>query len=174
MADPLVRRRDFVIGMGAISGLAASTSKLSADERVFGVRRSRGDVRLNATCDLAFPAIAAASMPEVLVIGDGAPGVRMRGRADLGESLAGAGYVELRRYRFDRDEDRVRAREVFVRAGIQPLLTGESGDFLFGFKTLGSREKAWREIIVEPQWVGLRAQLQDVAIYKTRSDAVCA
>jgi hypothetical protein len=81
--------------------------------------------------------------------------------------LARAGYLELRRYRFDREEDRLQAREVFVRAGIRPLLTGEAGEFLFGFETLASREKAWREIIAEPQWAGLRAQLEDLAIYKT-------
>lgn len=91
----------------------------------------------------------------------------MRGYADLGESLARTGYVELRRYRFDRDEDRLRAREVFARAGFQLLLVGEAGDFLFRFETLAMREKAWREIITEPQWQGLRAKLEDLAIYKT-------
>ena len=77
-----------------------------------------------------------------------------------------AGYVELRRYRFDREEDRVRAPEVFVRAGIPPLLTGETGDFLFKFETLASREKAWREIIGHAQWLASRAQFEDLAIYK--------
>ena len=90
----------------------------------------------------------------------------MRGHADLEERLARAGYVELRRYRFDREEDRLLAPEVFVRAGIRPLLTGEAGDFLFGFETLATREKAWREISGEPEWAGLRAQLEDLAIYK--------
>ena len=163
----LVRRRDFVTGMGASALLAANTGKLLADERVFVVRRLWGDVLRQASSVTAFPAIAAASMPELLVIGDFARGVPMRGRADLGESLARAGYVELRRYRFDREEDRLRAREAFVRASIQPLLVGEAGDFLFGFETLARREKAWREIIAEPQWAALRAKLEDLAIYKT-------
>ncbi len=163
MAARLVRRRDFVSGLGVLAGWAASTSKLFADERVFGVRRLSG----HASSGIAFAAIAAASMPEILVIGDSISGVPMRSHADLQESLAWARYVEFRRYRFDHEEDRLRAREVFLQAGMPPLLTGESGDFLFGFETLASREKAWREIIAEPQWAGLNAQLEDLAIYKT-------
>ena len=41
----LVRRRDFVTGMGAMAALAANTHKLFADEKLketlFGVRRLR-------------------------------------------------------------------------------------------------------------------------------------
>jgi hypothetical protein len=90
----------------------------------------------------------------------------MRGTIGLEESVARAGYVELRRYRFHCEEHRVRARETFISNGIQPLLTGEAGDFLFGFETLASREKAWRELNSTRRWLRLGAQLEDLAIYR--------
>lgn len=168
MPVALVRRRDFVTGMGAIAVLAANTPKLFADERVFGVRR----LRRRDSSGIAFPAIAAASMPEILVIGDSVPGVPMRGHADIEKSIARVGYLELRRYRFDREEDRSLALAFFLRVGMEPLLIGEAGNFLFGFDTLATREKAWREIIAEPQWDELRAQLEDLAIYKVGAATV--
>jgi hypothetical protein len=157
----LVRRRDFLTGIGAIAVLAGDTPKLLAGEREFGVRRVCGRTFSGRT----FPAIAAASMPENFVIGSPALGIPMRGPIGLEESLSRAGYIELRRYRFNCEEDRIRGLQAFMRAGIQPLLVGEAGDFLFGFATLASREKAWREL-TSPQWLQLRAQLVDVAIYK--------
>jgi hypothetical protein len=161
MPEHLVRRRDFVTGLGAIAVLAADSSKLFADERVFGVRRVCGPVLSGGM----FPAIAAASMPESLAIGTPALGIPMRGPVGLEESLARAGYVELRRYRFYREEDRIHAREAFINGGVQPLLTGKE-DFLFGFETLADREKTWRELNSAWQRLELRAQLEDLAIYK--------
>ena len=165
MPVSLLRRRDFVTGI-AIAALAARTPKLFAgekvDKRAFGVRR----IWRPAASGISFPAIAAASMPEILVIGDSSRGIPMRGHADLGNSLARAGYLEFRRYRLHCEEDRIHAQELFIRAGIEPLLIGDSGDFLFSFETLASREKAWREIIPQPESMALRAQLLELAIYE--------
>jgi hypothetical protein len=163
MPTQLVRRRDFVTGLGAIAVFAGDTPTLFADERVFGVRRVG---RRSSSSGRAFPAIAAASMPENLEIGSPELGIPMRGPIGLEESLVQAGYVELRRYRFHGAEDSIRVCETFIHGGLQPLLRGEAGDFLFGFETLASREKAWRELNSAPQWLQLRAQLVDVAIYK--------
>jgi len=161
-----LRRRDFVAAIGAIAVTAADTSKLFGEGRGFGVRRVSG-----RTSGKMFPAIAAASMPENLVIGNPGPGILMFGPIDLEEGLARAGYVELRRYRFECEADRVRAYETFVHRGIQPLLVGETGEFLFGFETLANREKAWRELNSAPHWLQQRARLEDLAIYKCGSDA---
>jgi hypothetical protein len=150
------------MGIGAVAVMAADTPKLFGGEREFGVLRVGGSTFSGRT----FPAIAAASMPEHLVIGHRELGIPMRGSINLEESLARASYVEFRRYRFRSAEDSLRARETFIDGGLKPLLRGKAGDFLFGFETLASREKAWRELNSLPQWFELRAHLEDLAIYK--------
>ena len=183
-----LHRRAFLICLGC-AGVALRVPELAADNRFFGVRRVCG----YSGSGIALPAVAAASMPETLVIGHSASGVPMRGKADFQETLARSGYAELRKYRLDRKANRgasapqcrlrtdslapplfadslgesfARITEILTRYGIRPLLTGSHGIFLFGFETLASREKAWRELSAEPEWLGIRTQLEDLAIYK--------
>lgn len=156
-------RRDFLARLGAIAVIGASTAKVIAEERVFGIRRlHRNPASGVAFSGIAFPAIAASSLPEILVLGHAASGESMRGGGDLEEKLARSGYVELRRYRFESEKELDHARGAFAKGGIQPLLTGENGTFVFGFETLSSREKAWREL----SGLGFRASLEDLAIYR--------
>jgi hypothetical protein len=162
-----LHRRAFLIGLGC-AGVTVSVLELSADNRFFGVRRVCG----YSGSGIALPAVAAASMPETLVIGHSASGVPMRGKADFQETLARIGYAEYRKYRLDRKESFAGMAETFTRYGIRPLLTGFHGTFLFGFETLASREKAWRELSAEPEWLGIRTQLEELAIYKVSRNAV--
>jgi len=45
----------------------------------------------------------------------------------------------------------------------------DNGKLLFPFKSLGSREQAWRRLDVDPQWIAFRqnAVLNEIAIYRT-------
>ena len=162
-----LHRRAFLIGLGC-AGVAVNARGLSEDDRFFGVRRVCG----YSGSGIALPAVAAASMPETLVISHSASGVPMCGKADFQETLARTGYAEYRKYRLDRKECFARMAETFTRYGIRPLLTGSRGTFLFGFETLASREKAWRELSAEPEWLGIGTQLEELAIYKVPENTV--
>jgi hypothetical protein len=51
--------------------------------------------------------------------------------------------------------------------GIRAVLE-ENGRFLFPFESLASREKAWRGVSADPEWIGLResAVLNEIAVYR--------
>ena len=159
-----LNRRAFLRGLGCTFALA----KLSAADRSFSVRR----VREYSGSGIALPAIAAACMPETLVIAQDADGepipMLMYGRAGFMKSLDRSGFVELRRYDVDREDALARMENIFSRHGIRPLLRGTPGTFLFGFSTLASREKVWRELNAKPEWLKMGARLGDLAIYEHR------
>ena len=159
MSEQWLNRRAFLSGLGC-AGLTAGLPKLSAAERLFGVCR----VREYSGSGIALPAIASACMPETLVITPADGDLVMHGSADLEETLS-HGYVEFRKYSLDRPE---RMYKTLLRHGIRPLLTGAEGAFLFSFATLASREKAWRELSAASDWMDLRPQLTDLAIFHHR------
>jgi hypothetical protein len=45
----------------------------------------------------------------------------------------------------------------------------ENGKFLFSFDSLALRERAWREMSADPQWIGVRqnAVVNEIALYRT-------
>jgi hypothetical protein len=151
-----INRRTFLNGLG-VTGFALR--EWSADAQVFSVRR----LRRYTGSGLSLPAVAAACMPESLVIEPSGNGAPMRGNVSALERLARAGYVELRRYRQD---GAVGLQETLLSHGIPPLLTGENGAFLFAFDTLANREKSWRELSSQREWLELEGKLEELAIYQ--------
>jgi hypothetical protein len=153
-----INRRAFCTALGLTAG-AIVPRELQAGARVFGVCR----LRRYAGSGLSLPAVAAACMPESLVIEHAGCGSPMRGNADALERIARAGYVEFRRYR---QEFSLHTQETLMRCGNRPILQGENGAFLFAFDTLASREKAWRELSSRPEWLRLEVKLEELAIYR--------
>lgn len=150
MLAPGLNRRAFLTGLGCI-GVTAS---LPANDRLLGVRR----VSEYSGSGIALPAVAAARMPETLVI--------EHGKEEFLERLGRSRYVEFRRYAFERPETFVEIQRALTRFGIYPLVAGPDGIFLFGFATLAHREKIWRELCAEPEWRKLGPQLGELSIYK--------
>jgi hypothetical protein len=72
-------------------------------------------------------------------------------------------FFELRDY----GAEGTRVIGVLNRHGIRAVLE-EGGRFLFPFETLASREKAWRDVSVDAEWVGLRESvaLKELAVFR--------
>ncbi len=147
-----LNRRAFLAGLGW-AGAAGGMSPRAGDDPIFGVRRVPGF----DGSGLGLPAIAAAVLPETLMIGRAGNGIPMRAGKDFLSDLAKAGCVEFRRYGFAT----AHVEEILVGNGIRPLATAEGGVFLFGFESLAHRETVWREFAVQREWL-----LQELAIYR--------
>jgi hypothetical protein len=72
-----------------------------------------------------------------------------------------AAFFEVRDY----GSAGARVASVLCRRGIRPVWQGE-GRFLFAFKTLEERERIWREIGAEPEWMGLGLDLREITVYR--------
>jgi hypothetical protein len=92
---------------------------------------------------LLLEAIAAESMPHQLIV----------------RSVEKAPFFELRDY------GEAKVAQVLKRHGIRIALE-EDGRFLFSFESLASRERAWREISADAEWIALRPQVSEISIYK--------
>ncbi len=152
MLAPGLNRRAFLTGVGCV-GATAGLADLSANDRFLGVRR----VPEYSGPGIALRAVAAARMPEVLVI--------ERGEREFLERLGRSRYVELRRYVSDCQEPLIEIARTLTSLGIHSLLSGADGIFLFGFATLADREKIWRELGAEAEWSKLGARVGELSIY---------
>lgn len=90
-------------------------------------------------------AIAAERMPQRVVV----------------SGVAGAAFFEVRDY----GAAGARVASVLCRRGIRPVCQ-ENGRFLFAFETLAARERMWREIGAEPEWMGLGLDLREITVYR--------
>lgn len=155
----LLHRRAFFTSL-AYGGALASLAKAAEPEQVLYLRRGTA----NPGDEISLPAIAARSLPESLGIGRLPSGIAVRATAGFREALPMARYLELRKYRCG---DWSRLNTVLTRARLQTLLLNEDGMFVFGFRSLETRERAWRELSARPDWQALGAGLEDLAIYRT-------
>jgi hypothetical protein len=97
---------------------------------------------------LVLEAIAAERMPHRLVVS----GVEM------------SPFFELRDY----GSAAPRLVAILNRHGIKPVLE-ENGRFLFPFDSLAARERAWRRVSADPEWVRLHAHVSELAVYVASS-----
>lgn len=58
--------------------------------------------------------------------------------------------------------------EILNRHEIRPVLE-ESGRFLFPFQTLAARERAWRYVSADPEWIALQTNVSEISIYRASS-----
>jgi hypothetical protein len=94
---------------------------------------------------LVLEAIAAERMPQRVVV----------------RGVERAAFFEVRDY----GAAGARVASVLCRRGIRPVWQGK-GRFLFAFKTLEERERIWREICAEPEWMGLGLALREITVYR--------
>lgn len=96
---------------------------------------------------LVLEAIAAERMPQRLVV----------------PAVSPSAFFELRDY----GAGAVRLAGVLNRHGIRPVLE-HRGRLLFPFETLAARERAWRLVSADPQWIALRDSvvLGELAVYR--------
>jgi hypothetical protein len=97
---------------------------------------------------LVLEAIAAERMPHRMVV----------------SGVERAAYFELRDYGISEP----RMLEAWNRCGIRPVLE-ENGGFLIPFETLAARERAWRELSVDAEWMklGTRLVLKRIAVFRS-------
>lgn len=95
---------------------------------------------------LVLEAIAAERMPHRVVL----------------RGVARAAFFEVRDY----GASARRVAGVVHRRGIRPVLLG-NGRVLFAFETLAARERAWREVNADPEWIGLGVGLKELAIFRS-------
>jgi hypothetical protein len=100
---------------------------------------------------LVLEAIAAERMPHRMVVW-GVPRARVYELRDYG--AAGTAVVEA-----------------LGRRGLRGVLW-EDGRVLFGFESLGAREKVWREVSLDAEWVGLRVELRGVSVFQMANGVV--
>jgi hypothetical protein len=96
---------------------------------------------------LVLEAIAAERMPQRWLLHDVEP----------------SAFFELRDYGVAEP----RLARVLSRIGIQHVLH-ENGKWLFPFESLASREKAWREVSVDPEWIEMRQTLvlKEISVFR--------
>jgi hypothetical protein len=73
-------------------------------------------------------------------------------------------FFELRDY----GRQAPRLAELLNRHGIKAALE-QNGRFLFPFESLAARERAWREVSVDPEWIALQANPREISIYRASS-----
>jgi len=61
-----------------------------------------------------------------------------------------------------------RLMAVLKRHGIRAVWR-ENGRILIPFETLAARERAWREISADAEWIGLQSQVSAISVYKASS-----
>jgi hypothetical protein len=95
-------------------------------------------------------AIAAARMPQRVVV----------------RGVEPAAFFELRDYGISGP----RMLEAWNRCGIRPVLE-ENGRFLIPFETLAARERAWRELSFDTEWIGMekRVALKELTLYRQQT-----
>jgi hypothetical protein len=74
-----------------------------------------------------------------------------------------SGLFERRTYRAAAPTLARQLAVLFQRAGIRPLLRGETGTdltYLIPFETLAVRDRAWTALNADPQWTGARPRFQ--------------
>jgi hypothetical protein len=97
---------------------------------------------------LVLEAIAAERMPHRLVV----------------RGVKKSAFFELRDY----GEGTRKIAGVLKRSGVRPVAE-DRGKLLFAFDSLEARERAWRQMGADSEWVGLRDRvvLRELAVYRT-------
>jgi hypothetical protein len=98
---------------------------------------------------LVLEAIAAEKMPHRIVV----------------RGVARSPFFEVRDYGSAAEQ----VIPVLNRCRIRAVLE-ENGRFLFSFESLEARERAWRLVSADAEWVGLRksVELQEIAVYRVK------
>jgi hypothetical protein len=109
------------------------------------------------------PAIAILSVPREQLVLEAIAAERMPHQL-LVSGVAPSDFFELRNY--GGSEERLIA--VLNRHGIWAALE-ENGRFLFPFESLAARERAWREVSADAEWIALAPRLSEIAIYRASS-----
>jgi hypothetical protein len=94
---------------------------------------------------LVLEAVAAERMPHRMVV----------------RGVARSAFFELRDY----GAACPRLMTVLKRHGIRAVWA-ENGRFLIPFETLAARERAWREVSADAEWIGFEAAVREIAVYR--------
>jgi hypothetical protein len=97
---------------------------------------------------LMLEAVAAERMPHRMVV----------------RGVARSAFFELRDY----GAGGSRLMAVLKRHGIRAVWA-ENGRFLIPFETLAARERAWREISADAEWVGMQPTVSEISVYRASS-----
>jgi hypothetical protein len=55
--------------------------------------------------------------------------------------------------------------EILGRRGVRGVMW-EDGRVLFGFESLGARERVWREVSLDAEWRGLGVDLRGLSVFR--------
>jgi hypothetical protein len=107
--------------------------------------------------------MAAICLPREHLILEAIAAERMPHRI-LVSGVARSPFFELRDYGIATP----RMIELLHRHKVQPVLE-DSGRFLFPFQTLAARERVWRIVSADPEWMELQTNVSEISIYRASS-----
>ena len=157
----MITRRVFA---GALAALTVPPARSYVLQTVPGSMASRSGLVI------AFQAVAAAQLPQMMFATAEGPREAIRIPASGFRRLASSPIFELRRYGWARSltcQSPAAKESCFLRAGMSPLFTSTPGVVLIPFDSLAAREKAWAKLAADPEWTRIcsAVTVNEISIY---------